>query len=163
LHHADPCLCMAYVSDNQTDVSLHEEESQHCKSSRYLYDAQAGGLGYAEKIFERLEEAWQLCLRIIEECECSHGCPSCVPPLPPGVSDQVLEDFLVESDAAVTCTRSLLQALLTGKVVVPKITIVRRRLGPAVEPEPEDPAKLKLQARLSKASGILKKKRERQH
>ncbi len=86
-----------------------------------------------------------------------------MPPLPPGVNDEELETFLVESDAALQCTRSLLTALLTGRIAPPKIKTVRRKLSRAVDPEPEDQDAKKLRARLSKASGILKKKRARLH
>ena len=88
----------------------------------YLYDTIEGGVGYSEKIFEVFAEALQLCQAIIEECPCAAGCPSCVTALPPGVADEELERLLVESNAAVACTRSLLTALLTGEVVPPDVT-----------------------------------------
>jgi hypothetical protein len=100
LRHAGPSLCMADREDIETDVALHEEEGAQWKSSLYLYDAHEGGVGYAEKIFERIGDALRLCRQIIDECECDSGCPSCVPPLPPGVTNPELETFLIESDAA---------------------------------------------------------------
>ena len=163
LKHVAPGLCMADIKDIETDVSLHEEAALQWKSSLYLYDAHEGGVGYAEKIFELITEALSLCRLILNECECPAGCPSCVPPLPPGVNDEELEDFLVESNAAVQCTHSLLVMLLDGKIVMPDITIFRESRQSAITAPPLDEDAVKLQNRLEKASAILSRKRERQH
>jgi ATP-dependent helicase YprA (DUF1998 family) len=120
-------------------------------------------VGYAEKIFDRLEEALDLCRRIVEECECAAGCPACIPPLPPGVADEELENFLLESDAAIECTRSLLAALLDGRVVLPEVTMHRHPRASAVEPPPEDPEALLLRRRLDRAARVLDAKRKREH
>ena len=168
LRRTAPSLCMADTEDIETDVALHEEVEPAApnafeRSALYLYDAHEGGVGYAEKIFEKLEEALRLCRQIMDECECDAGCPSCVPPLPPGVSDEELENFLIESDASLECTRSLLTALLEGRIVLPKVSVVRRIRGIAVEPPPVDEEAIKLQKRLAKSAQILKRKRERLH
>jgi DEAD/DEAH box helicase domain-containing protein len=163
LRRAAPSLCMADVNDIETDVSLHEEDATHFKSALYLYDAHEGGVGYAEKIFELIEDALSLCLRILDECECESGCPSCIPPLPPGVEDEALEELLIESNAAVACARSLLSALLTGTVTMPEIQIHKVPAAPPVEPPEPDAEAIKLGNRLTKASAILKKKREKLH
>jgi DEAD/DEAH box helicase domain-containing protein len=44
----------------------------------FLYDRYPGGLGFAEKGFELIEDLAEACLSLIEECECEQGCPSCV-------------------------------------------------------------------------------------
>ena len=163
LHHTAPSLCMADVKDIETDVSLHEEEALRWKSSLYLYDAHEGGVGYAEKIYELIDRALVLCRRVIDECACPSGCPSCVPPLPPGVNDEDLEGLLVESDAAVQCTRSLLTVLLEGRIEIPEIRLVRGRREAAVRPPPEDEEARRLNQRLGRAAEILKRKREREH
>ncbi|MFH0909312.1 MAG: DEAD/DEAH box helicase [bacterium] len=163
LNRAAPSLCMADVKDVETDVSLLEEEHPQWRSSLYLYDAHEGGVGYAEKIFEKLEDALTLCRRIVDECECESGCPSCIPPLPPGVNNEELERFLVESDAAIECAHSLLTMLLDGALVMPEIHTLRRELAPAVVPPEEDAETVKLGQRLTRAATILQKKRERLH
>jgi len=163
LHRAAPSLCMADTSDIETDVSLFEEGEQKWESALYLYDAHEGGVGYAEKICERLEDALKLCRDIIHSCECESGCPSCIPPLPPGVQSEELERLLIESNAARACTVSLLDSLLDGKIAVPEITMIERELGPPEEPPPQDEEAIKLSGRLHKAAGILKRKREREH
>jgi len=44
----------------------------------FIYDAFPGGVGIAEKGFELLPALWRETLRLIEECPCEAGCPSCV-------------------------------------------------------------------------------------
>ena len=163
LRRTAPSLCMADTEDIETDVSLHEEEATRWMSSLYLYDAHEGGVGYAEKIYERFNDALGLCLRILEECECECGCPSCVPPLPPGIHNEEMESFLVETDASVECTRSLLRSLVHGELAMPDVTVIRRPGGPPIQPPPVDENAIRLEKRLNKAAGILKKKREREH
>jgi DEAD/DEAH box helicase domain-containing protein len=44
----------------------------------FLYDGHPGGIGIARTAFVRFEELCQDALRLIAECPCSGGCPSCV-------------------------------------------------------------------------------------
>jgi len=44
----------------------------------FIYDAHAGGVGIAEKGYELIEELWAATLRVVEECPCEEGCPSCI-------------------------------------------------------------------------------------
>lgn len=163
LKRVGPSLCMGDVNDIDTDVSLSESEEEKWESALYLYDTIEGGVGYGEKIFELLSETLQLCLQVINECECSHGCPACVPPLPPGVENNELADFLIESNGAVACTSAMLHHLLSGKITMPKINTEKRIISSKISPVLEDMEKLKNVQRLKKAAKLLKKKRERQH
>jgi DEAD/DEAH box helicase domain-containing protein len=163
LRHAAPCLAMADLRDIETDVSLQEEEALHWKSSLYLYDAHEGGVGYAEKIFELLPDALLLCRRIIDECPCPAGCPACVPPLPPGVNSEELEALLIESNAAVACTRSLLDVLLDGRITLPEVRVLHSPRHPAVEPTEPDADAIRLGQRLDRAAHILDQKRRKLH
>jgi ATP-dependent helicase YprA (DUF1998 family) len=163
LRRAAPSLCMADTEDIETDVSLFDEDTQRWESALYLYDAHEGGVGYAEKIGEKFVEALALCRTIVHDCDCESGCPACVPPLPPGIADEELEQLLIESDAARACTASLLDALLDGAVRVPEVRLIERPRGPAHPPPEQDEAALKLGHRLQKAADILRRKRTREH
>ena len=44
----------------------------------FIYDGHAGGIGIAEKGYEIIEELWAATLRVVEECPCEDGCPSCI-------------------------------------------------------------------------------------
>jgi DEAD/DEAH box helicase domain-containing protein len=47
----------------------------------YLYDAHAGGIGLAERVFEILPDLLRRGLQTLQACGCSQGCPSCVGPV----------------------------------------------------------------------------------
>lgn len=162
LRHASTVFCMSDIKDINTDISLYESEKGIWRSALYLYDTIEGGVGYAERIFERIEEVLRFCKEILDNCECRYGCPSCVPPLPPGVDSKDLEEFLVESNAAVECTGSLLISLLEKAIHVPEITIERSPLAIGDSP-PVDTEKLRVTRKLDRAAKILREKRERLH
>jgi DEAD/DEAH box helicase domain-containing protein len=44
----------------------------------FIYDAYPGGIGIAEKGYDMIEDLWQATRRVIAECPCEDGCPSCV-------------------------------------------------------------------------------------
>jgi len=44
----------------------------------FLYDRYPGGLGYAERGYGIVEELLRATLRLLEDCPCEIGCPSCV-------------------------------------------------------------------------------------
>ena len=50
------------------------------KPTIYIYESVPGGVGYARKIFRLAPELFVAALRLIEECPCANGCPSCVGP-----------------------------------------------------------------------------------
>jgi hypothetical protein len=85
-----------------------------------------------------------------------------VPPLPPGVDSRELEEFLVESNAAVECTSSLLTALLEKRVLMPEIAISKTPLA-AREAPPENIEQKLISRKLNRAAKILHDKRERLH
>ena len=165
LQRTAPSLCLGDVKDIETDVSLTKAEDQASSwySALYLYDTIEGGVGYAEKIFEVFEEALKLCKSVISECACSAGCPSCVPAVPPGVGDTDLEQLLVESNASVACTYSLLCTLLSDDLVLPDITTHELPPQTRIDAPEEDAEIKKLKERLSHAGRILKDKRSRIH
>jgi DEAD/DEAH box helicase domain-containing protein len=47
----------------------------------YLYDAHAGGIGLAERLFEVLPELLRCARETLSACTCRWGCPSCVGPV----------------------------------------------------------------------------------
>lgn len=46
----------------------------------YVYDNYPGGVGFSEKLFHLSKDLWKACGEMIESCECTDGCPSCVGP-----------------------------------------------------------------------------------
>lgn len=165
LQKTAPSLCLGDVKDIETDVSLTKADGDEGNwySALYLYDTIEGGVGYAEKIFEVFAEALRLCKSVIEECACSAGCPSCVTAVPPGIDDTDLEQLLVESNASVACTHSLLATLLSEDLVLPDVTAHEIPDRIRIDAPEEDADLKKLKERLGHAGRILKDKRARIH
>ena len=61
------------------------------KAQIFIYDAYPGGIGIAEKGFEIIAELWQATLKLIKECPCQDGCPSCVQSPKCGNNNQPLD------------------------------------------------------------------------
>lgn len=48
------------------------------KSGIFIYDGHRGGVGYAEKGYDLIEQVLDGTLKAIESCPCESGCPSCI-------------------------------------------------------------------------------------
>jgi len=48
------------------------------KSGVFIYDGHRGGVGYAEKGYDLVEQVLDGTLKAIESCPCESGCPSCI-------------------------------------------------------------------------------------
>lgn len=164
LRRTAPALCMADEADINTDISLIPDDAERWKSALFLFDTHEGGVGYAEKIFERFHEALELCLKIMDACPCKGGCPACVPPLPPGViATPELDEYLLTSDAALKCTESFIKAILYNNVTMPVVTCTKIPVQHPVTPPGEDRELAKLNQRLLRAAKVLDDKRNKQH
>jgi DEAD/DEAH box helicase domain-containing protein len=51
------------------------------KPTVYIYDSYPGGVGFSEKLFSLHSELFITSKKMIEQCQCESGCPSCVGPL----------------------------------------------------------------------------------
>ncbi len=47
-------------------------------SKVFIYDAFPGGIGIAERLFEKWEDLLVNVIQLIQECPCNEGCPSCI-------------------------------------------------------------------------------------
>ena len=61
------------------------------KPQIFIYDAHPGGTGIAEKGFELIHDLWRETLRLITECPCDDGCPSCIQSPKCGNNNQPLD------------------------------------------------------------------------
>ena len=48
------------------------------KSGIFIYDGHKGGVGYAEKGYDLIEQVLEDTKKAIESCPCESGCPSCI-------------------------------------------------------------------------------------
>lgn len=75
-----PFLVMCDTGDIGSVVDL----ANHGAPSIFVYDKYPGGLGFAHRSYERVEEVFLSAKDLIAACPCESGCPSCVgSPLPP--------------------------------------------------------------------------------
>jgi DEAD/DEAH box helicase domain-containing protein len=73
----------------------------------FIYDGHPGGIGITRTAFARFEELCEDALRLIAECTCASGCPSCVQSPKCGNLNEPLHK---------AGARALLERLLTGAV-----------------------------------------------
>jgi DEAD/DEAH box helicase domain-containing protein len=67
-----------------SDVGASVDSSASHSPGVYVHDRFPGGLGFAHKAYELIDEIMRACLELIDNCPCAAGCPSCVgSPLPP--------------------------------------------------------------------------------
>jgi DEAD/DEAH box helicase domain-containing protein len=98
LHHLAPIFLLCDVRDlgswlgdttpaDAGAVATRESAKQRLMQGErfnptiYLYDAHAGGIGLAERVFEVLPELLRRGLEVLTSCSCAFGCPSCVGPV----------------------------------------------------------------------------------
>ncbi len=65
-------------------VAVSEDASQgqpRYEPDLFLYDMYPGGIGQSEPLFRRTEELLDMAARLIEQCPCDFGCPSCTGPV----------------------------------------------------------------------------------
>ncbi|PKN72933.1 MAG: hypothetical protein CVU50_05235 [Candidatus Cloacimonetes bacterium HGW-Cloacimonetes-3] len=70
------------------------------KTALIIYDKYRGGLGFAQKIFELVEEVIRDAIKMVAFCSCKHGCPSCVGnmDIDKGIVLWVLQNLQAESE-----------------------------------------------------------------
>ena len=44
----------------------------------FIYDGFEGGIGISETLFKNIKPLWEKTLQLIDTCECTDGCPSCI-------------------------------------------------------------------------------------
>ncbi|MFB3890430.1 MAG: DEAD/DEAH box helicase [Phycisphaerae bacterium] len=69
-----PTLAMC----DRRDIGGMVDSSNLGKPVIFIYDRYSGGLGFAQTGFELIAEWLEMCRRIVAECPCDGGCPSCV-------------------------------------------------------------------------------------
>ncbi len=70
-------LPMVAMCDSR-DISGVVDSKNLGRSAMILYDRYPGGLGYAEKGFQQIEDLLAVCDELVQQCPCEDGCPSCV-------------------------------------------------------------------------------------
>lgn len=70
---------MAERSDlNATSLHVADQATGRTATALVCYDSHPGGLGFAAKAFERLDDVLDAASGLVERCRCRRGCPACV-------------------------------------------------------------------------------------
>ncbi len=69
-----PSLAMC----DRRDISGQVDSSNLGTPAMFVYDRYNGGVGFAYRGFDLIEEWLKLCWNMVSECPCESGCPSCV-------------------------------------------------------------------------------------
>jgi DEAD/DEAH box helicase domain-containing protein len=67
-----------YVMCDVQDIGAVVDSSNLKKDALFLYDRYPGGMGYAQRCADAIEELMQAVYSVVSECPCENGCPSCV-------------------------------------------------------------------------------------
>ncbi len=102
-----------YVICDRSDVGATVNSSNLASPAIFIYDRYPGGLGFARKCYDLLEEIFTAALKLIEECPCTSGCPSCVgaalPIEQPTAEDIETRGLVPDKEAAICLLHDMLE------------------------------------------------------
>lgn len=76
------CAPMYLMCDPRDITVVYQVKSTFTgKPTIYIYDSLPGGVGFSEKLFSLHRELFETSKRMIRQCGCESGCPSCIGPL----------------------------------------------------------------------------------
>ena len=80
VEHAGIAIFPLFMLCDRNDIGgiCFTHHSQVGGASIFIYDGYPGGVGISLGGYERIQELLEATLRLIQECECENGCPSCV-------------------------------------------------------------------------------------
>ena len=123
-----------YVICESSDVGTTIDTSNLLSPAIFIYDRYPGGLGFARRCYDSVEDIFTATLQLIEECPCQQGCPSCVgSPLPrfqPSAEDIDTRGQVPDKEAA----RCLLHDMLEREPYQPPVPAGYAEEAQAVAP-----------------------------
>jgi DEAD/DEAH box helicase domain-containing protein len=80
VEHAMIAISPMYAMCDRWDIGglstpMHPNTGQ---PSIFVYDGFEGGIGISETLYKKINYLWQKTLELINNCECTDGCPSCI-------------------------------------------------------------------------------------
>ncbi|MDY6881454.1 MAG: DEAD/DEAH box helicase [Thermodesulfobacteriota bacterium] len=113
IEHATIGIFPLFALCDRNDIGgiCYTHHNQVGKSAIFIYDAYPGGVGLARRGFEIVEELLKETMKLIKECECEDGCPSCIHSPKCGSGNKPLD-----KEAALLVLRGLL-----GDIPLPRL------------------------------------------
>lgn len=80
VEHAAIALFPLFAMCDRYDIGgiCYSVHPQVGKAAIFIYDGYEGGVGLAERVYEEVEELLRATLKLLLECPCLEGCPSCI-------------------------------------------------------------------------------------
>lgn len=80
LENVIPTILPYFIMCDMHDVNVYTEyrDAETGEPTVYIYDNFAGGIGLSEKIAGLLPEILAMASRLVGDCRCETGCPSCI-------------------------------------------------------------------------------------
>ena len=80
IEHAMIAMSPIYAMCDRRDIggvstSFHPDTKN---PTIFIYDGFEGGIGISETLYLKIYELWEKTFQLIENCECTDGCPSCI-------------------------------------------------------------------------------------
>ena len=102
-----------YVMCDVLDVGVVVDSSNLQQDALFLYDRYPGGMGYAQRCVDSIEELMRAVYSVVSACGCDDGCPSCVesavPPFAMTDLDSGARGRIPNKKAALTILRTILE------------------------------------------------------
>jgi DEAD/DEAH box helicase domain-containing protein len=76
LKHIAPLFVMCDPQDIHVVPQVKAAHNE--KPTIFFYDRYPGGIGLSEKIYEGMETVLKETKQMVQNCQCEHGCPSCI-------------------------------------------------------------------------------------
>ncbi|UQD52510.1 ATP-dependent helicase [Bacillus methanolicus] len=76
LKHIAPLFVMCDPQDIHVVPQVKAAHNE--KPTIFFYDRYPGGIGLSEKIYEGIETVLKETKQMVQNCQCEHGCPSCI-------------------------------------------------------------------------------------
>lgn len=76
LNHIAPLFVMADSQDIHVIPQVKADHNE--KPTIFFYDRYPGGIGLSEKIYSGMSEVFEETRKMINDCQCEAGCPSCI-------------------------------------------------------------------------------------
>jgi len=102
-----------FTMGDQTDIGTAIDSSNLGVPTLFIFDKIPGGMGFSERIYEKIEPVVKGALILIEDCQCKTGCPSCVgaavPPHEMSSIDEAAGGKIPDKEAALILLHEMLQ------------------------------------------------------
>lgn len=125
----------ALIMCDPADIGAVKDSANLGTPAIFIYDRFEGGVGYARRVFERMDEVLAAALELVENCPCANGCPSCVgAPEPVPLPEDIDTRGAMPDKAAAL---AVLRGMVRGEYPKPMLTRVEEAAPVTIETAPK--------------------------